>query len=250
MKNSRKIFKTCSSSAGFTLIELLIAMSLTLIVVSLAGAGLVTMMQSNSKAETETLRRTELNRALDFIADEVRMANAITLNTSTAIVPSQFSPSSSDVQTVTVQRILMLQITGVPQPVIYYIASPAATTPWLGPKVIYRWGPSFDIHGNYTNATTPLNWTYEPLVDLVVNSTPSPNPNCPTLTPTPTGWSSNPAVAKQGFYSCVDSAGRITEIHLLGKLIDAYGTSIGPYEVSTSVFARSATLSPSPSPSP
>lgn len=81
MKNNfaiiSKIVNTQSRTAGFTLIELLVAMSLTVIIVSITGFGLVAMMTKNSKAEAETLRRAELNRALDFIADEVRMANNV-----------------------------------------------------------------------------------------------------------------------------------------------------------------------------
>lgn len=77
-KHFSQIFGIQTTSAGFTLIELLVAMALTSIVLSLTGFGLVTIMQKNAKAQGETSRRTELNRALDFIADEVRMANSIT----------------------------------------------------------------------------------------------------------------------------------------------------------------------------
>ena len=74
MKSNNKI-NHCSS--GFTLIELLVAMSITTIVVTIAGSGLVAIMQNNSKAEAETLKRTELNRALDFIADDIRESNMV-----------------------------------------------------------------------------------------------------------------------------------------------------------------------------
>ncbi len=81
MKNNfariSKILHTQSRTAGFTLIELLVAMSISVILVSITGFGLVAMMTKNSKAEGEILRRTELNRALDFITDEVRMANNV-----------------------------------------------------------------------------------------------------------------------------------------------------------------------------
>lgn len=78
--NFGKIFKkanTQSLSAGFTLIELLVAMSLTLVVVSFTGFGLVTIMTSSSKAEAKVQRRSEINRALDAIANEVRAAKRI-----------------------------------------------------------------------------------------------------------------------------------------------------------------------------
>ena len=83
-----KTVNTQSLSAGFTLIELLVAMSLTLIVTSLSGFGLVAMMTSNSKAEAKTQRRTEINRALDFISDEVRMSRKINTNTNTTTTAS------------------------------------------------------------------------------------------------------------------------------------------------------------------
>lgn len=76
-KDFAKLFGIQKTSAGFTLIELLVAMSLTTIVVSVAGFGLVTIMGANNKGEAETQRRVNLNRALDFIADEVRMASSV-----------------------------------------------------------------------------------------------------------------------------------------------------------------------------
>lgn len=78
--NFARTFKrvnTKTTSDGFTLIELLVAMSLTLIVTSLAGFGLVAIMTNNNKAEAKTQRRIEINRALAFISDEVRMARKI-----------------------------------------------------------------------------------------------------------------------------------------------------------------------------
>ncbi len=72
-----KILVTQKKNAGFTLIELLVAMAITTIVVSIAGFGLVTITSANTKAETETQRRVDLNRALDFISNEVRIATQV-----------------------------------------------------------------------------------------------------------------------------------------------------------------------------
>src|SRR5687768_16657265 len=76
------------STAGFTIVELIIAMAVTSIMVTLAGYGLTTMLRANQQSGSEISRRASLNRALDFMADEVRMARTITTPLSTDL-PSQ-----------------------------------------------------------------------------------------------------------------------------------------------------------------
>lgn len=216
-----------NKSDGFTLVELMVAILITSIIVSVTGWGVVALTQKNKVQKAETERRVELNRALDFIADEVRQAKPIATNASANLstVASNFSSSSKT-------PVLTLQIPGVSQRVIYYYLT-SSTSSWLGPNVVYRWGPNFNSDGTYSNPTTPANWTYEPLIDLIVDTAPSSNPNCDT------GWTPNPAVANRtGFYACVDPSGRIADIHLRGKLTDAYGNSRPPLEVSSKVFAR------------
>lgn len=231
-----KYFKglsTQKTSDGFTLVELLVAMSITTIVVGLTGFGVVAITQNTNKAKIETERRVELNRALDFIADEVRQAKPIATNASAnlATVASDFS-LTFDTPVKTRVPVLTLQIPGVAQRVIYYIAPKSTNSVWLGPNVVYRWGPNFTDDGEYSNPTSPSSWTYEPLADLFVNTAPSSTPSCP-------GWSLNPPSGSiTGFYACVDPNGRIADIHLRGKLTDTYGTSRPPFEVSTKAFAR------------
>jgi prepilin-type N-terminal cleavage/methylation domain-containing protein len=215
--------KTYKSSAGFTLIELLVAASITTIVVSVAGSGLVAIMQNNGKAESETLRRTELNRALDFITEEIRIAKKIELNAATA-TGYTFTPQGSDVQ-----KILALEVPtagGSSRKVVYYIATPPATSVWSGPKVIYRWGPEFNGAGQYSTAAN----TNKLLLDFI-DSSPI-TPSCQA------GWSVNPSSSSTGFYACVASNSRSAEIYLHGKLTDAYGNSRDPLQVSSTVFAR------------
>ena len=82
-------YKTRQSSLngneGFTLIELLVATAIMTVAVSIVGVGLVAMLKQNAKAASESDRRANLNRALDFISNEVRMANSIS-------VPAYTSP--------------------------------------------------------------------------------------------------------------------------------------------------------------
>lgn len=239
MKKLLKILNKRNSSSGFTLIELLIAAVITTIVVSVAGTGLVAITSKNRTAKAETDRRVELNRALDFMADEARQAIAIapTASTDLATVASNFDPSNRT-------PVLTLQIPGVSQRVIYYIASPSSL--WLGPRVIYRWGPNPDNgdtanDGTYTNPNLPTNWAYEPLVDLIEDSAPSPSPVCGTAV-------LNPSSGVTGFYACVESNGRAAQVHLRGRLKGAYNNTTGFLDVNTKVFARAAAAPPSPTP--
>jgi prepilin-type N-terminal cleavage/methylation domain-containing protein len=231
-----KLLQIKKKSSGFTLVELMVAMLITSLVISATGFGLVSITNKDKREKAETERRVELNRALDFIADEVRQAKPIATDASADL--STIAPGFDSTDKTPV---LTLQIPDVKQRVIYYIASPPSNSVWLGPKVIYRWGPNFGNNGQYTNAdnapitgnNNPRNWQGEPLADLIVNTTPSSNPNCDS------GWTANPAVASRtGFYACVDPSGKIADIHLRGKLTDAYGNSRDPLEVSSKVFAR------------
>lgn len=236
MKNKFNIFKSFSSSAGFTLIELLVAASITTIVVALAGSGVVAMLQSSNKAESENLRRVELNRALDFINEEVRMAKSIAIDASANLttVAKDFKSSGTPV--------LTLEIPGVSQRVIYYLKD--ASSPWVGPKVIYRWGPTFDGDGKYTDPTTPSTWKDSLLVDFIADIKPNSNTTCPTIS---TNWSPNPSSANgQGFSACVlpyannEPSGKIARIQLQGQLTDGYGNAKDTLIVSTDTFARSS----------
>ena len=225
MKRLFKLLKKPKSSAGFTLIELLVAMAITTIVVGLSGWGVVAITQKGQEQKAETDRRVELNRALDFIADEVRQAKPIATDAS-ANLPTIASDFSSTNRT----PILTLQIPGVSQRVIYYIAAKPSSSPWRGPNIISRWGPNFNADGTYSNPTAPANWTHEPLVDLIDNPG-QPTPTCPN------SGTLNTSSSIKGFYACVDRMGKVAEIHLGGKIVGAYGAST-IFQVNTTVFAR------------
>jgi len=257
VKSNYKIYQY---SAGFTLIELLVAASITTVVVSAAGFGLVNIMGANSKAEAETLRRIELNRALDFMAEEVRMASSIAtdvdINVHSSLAPN--FPSDCDNSSDGVDCALILHIPDVKQQgVIYYVASPPEDSPWLGPRVIYRWGPDFLANGTYSNPDDPAEWDAQPLVDRIEDNLDSPYwTTCPTGDPSVTtdDWSpklndpTENAEDRDSFYACINPTGKIAEIFILGEVEGAYGSSAPHQVVSTRVFARSA-ISTSPSPS-
>lgn len=226
MKSYLKIFKNYQSFGGFTLIELLVAMAITSMVVSITGFGLVTIMKRNSKEESETARRVELNRALDFIADDIRMANKVEAASSYTIDP--VSPALCAVP----KPVLHLTIPDSPtnNHVVYYFNDiNSCTSTWLKPALIKR-------VQNVTTTPIPGSNGSE-LVDAITNV--DITPSCPTdlstVSPTPVSGK------VKGFYACTNSSNpRVVELHLIGKLTDAYGNSTGTYEVKTRVFARSS----------
>lgn len=249
MRKLLKDFRTCRSTKGFTLVELLVAVAITGIVVTVAGLGLVTILQANKRAEAATETRMELNRALDFMAEEVKMAEEIATPTpgspkdylDTSVAPN--FDSNCTVPNDGVDCVLMLKIPGVAQRVIYYVRNPPENSLWFGPRVIYRWGPNFNKDGTYGNP----DYLSRPLIDLVEDSVPDPNPECPS------GWLPNPPIPdRDGFYSCVNSSGKVAEIYLRGKLTDSLtknpscgsDTKVPYYCIKTRVFARSSQSSP------
>lgn len=213
MKNYLKALAQQSSS-GFTLIELLVAMAISTIVISIAGFGLVTLLDSNNKAEAETLRRTNLNRALDFIADDIRMANKVSRVGNGYTLPGGGTgvlliniPSGGDATDSNPTR-------------LYFVR--ASTNTWVDPQTINR------ATGSYSSATTVSGDNV--LIDAIsdITRTPTCPPGLPNLAP---------ASGVTGFYACLDNPtdARVVELHLIGKSPNG-----SEYEVKTKVFARSA----------
>lgn len=135
--------------AGFTLIELLLALAITGIVISLAGGGLHALMSANQRSQNETTDRLELERAVAFMTDEIKMSQQIM--TSIPVLIREFKPASDSSK---IEPILVLKPASnsrLKDPIIYYLADPSNTSVWLGPRVIYRWGPTLLQNGNYSD---------------------------------------------------------------------------------------------------
>lgn len=153
-------------SAGFTLIELLIASFISIIVIGAAGFGLIQMMSASGTNSDQTERREEVNRAIDFISDEVRRARRVWQN----------YPGSA---AVTGTKVMQLQIpdvdgNGFDEIVTYHIVDWAALSSsskaiWYGPQVLYRTGPAFKSDGEYSidSGTGLVNTSTDALVDLL-----------------------------------------------------------------------------------
>ncbi|MBD2158137.1 prepilin-type N-terminal cleavage/methylation domain-containing protein [Leptolyngbya sp. FACHB-16] len=203
------LFKTVtlhSNSKGFTLIELLIAMSLTSIMLALAGYGVATILHANRQSESEISRRANLNRALDFMADEIRMAKAIAVPATNAISPPSCGTATG------VLDLTMPNDTHV----IYYVHDVSNCSQlWTQPGTIRR------IQGS----------TDSLLVDALMAPT--------TL---PAGCSTAPLSLRgaSGFYACLNqNNNHVATLYLYGKLTDTTGRVTGVYPVSSEVSARS-----------
>lgn len=223
-----KIARACKSSAGFTLVELLVAVAITGIVITVAGFGLVAILQADNKAEAQTERRGELNRALGFIADEIRMARRVnTTNNTTTTASNAVTNSGLSLGSIGT-AVLFLEVpvgicdsTPVVDRVVYDIRS--SSTNWLPPRVIYRYGRIPESNGTVNPCSDP---TSKALVDSI-----SDTGNAPTC--------DSPAVLSgtEGFYVCVN--GRKADLYINGKLTSDSGNT-DTYSVNSSVFARSS----------
>jgi type II secretory pathway pseudopilin PulG len=195
------------SESGFTLVELVVAISLATGILAMAGNGLVVIMAKDRQAAADRQNRYELQRTTDFLGQEIRMA--------TSISPCPASEAIDQFQTATgstnARPILSLRIKDLPAPIIYYLATPPPKnqTVWDGPLVLYRWGPTLLLNGEYSRdvATNTYSYYNELVVDRI--TTHSSNSACPV------GYDrSIPASGAAGFSLCLGADGRSVRITL------------------------------------
>ena len=213
-------FKTRQSSLngneGFTLIELLVAAAIMTVVVSIVAVGLVAMLKQNSKAASESDRRANLNRALDYISNEVRSAKSINTTDNSAVdttnglaagdnitLPSGFNITASTYG---------LTLTFPDNTKNIYFVAPSdkqstcnkTSSLWQCPFALFR----YNINGATTTAP-------EMVVDGL--KAPSTLPNCDTT--------SNRSVGTTGFYGCI-TKNRQVILSLYGKLTETDSTTL------------------------
>jgi type II secretory pathway pseudopilin PulG len=213
------------SLSGFTLVELMVSAIASVAIISAAGYGLVAILGSKNTADASSTQRQTLDRALNYITDEVRSASTIS-NTGSTTGITGFPVLATGSQVV-----MVLTVNNLPQPIVYYTAP--AQSPWLGPVNIVRWGPDINSDGSYNTAS----YNSRVLVDLINNAGAS--NSCTT------GWSSVPSIAnRQGFYACVDASGQAADIYLLSLFTDGSGKS-STYSVQSRMNSRRISKLPS-----
>jgi type II secretory pathway pseudopilin PulG len=209
------------SLEGLTLVELMIAVVLTTVVILILGSGFVSALNASKVAEASTARRTELNRAFDFMTNEIRMArfinrNAIVVASGTTTVADVVAGSGLDVaklgSTGTIALYLEIPFdkpvpascpaggpnanVAPPSPsdverVVYDIRP--SSQGWLGPRSINRYGRVPNSDGSINPCRTPIG--SDVLIDAI-SSTMAVSPTC----------SSGVLAGAEGFQTCVNGA--------------------------------------------
>jgi prepilin-type N-terminal cleavage/methylation domain-containing protein len=193
------------SEQGLSLIELLVASVITSVVILIAGYGLIAALNGEKVAQAMSARRSELNRAFDFMTNEIRMAQSINRTV---------SGTSTTVADAVTQSGLPLSALGSYGTLALYLevptTNPTAACPaefdrivydirpsadgWLPPRTIHRYGRTPRADGTINPCSTPV--SSDVLVDAVADRQDTP-PVCNT-----------PGVltGTDGFMACVNGA--------------------------------------------
>jgi prepilin-type N-terminal cleavage/methylation domain-containing protein len=198
-------FHSKSHRSGFTLIELVLALAIATIFLGLVGSGLVIVTKQDRAAAADRSSRYELQRALGFIGNEVQMAQSVNP------CPPGFNGASTTANGSSnpypVLSLTMPIESGLTEPIIYYVAAPPTNSPWSGPLVIYRWGPTLNLNGSYSKGSSAASYSYynEVMVDKITANQLS--TNCDAVFSV-----AIPPSRGQGFSACVEQSGTAVKL--------------------------------------
>lgn len=194
-----------SHRSGFTLIELVLALAIATIFLGLVGSGLVIVTKQDRAAAADRSSRYELQRALGFIGNEVKMAQSVNP------CPPDFNGASTMANgsnnPYPVLSLTMPIESGLTEPIIYYVAAPPLASAWSGPLVIYRWGPTLNLNGSYSKGGSVVSYSYynEVVVDKITANQLS--NNCDAIF-----TAAIPPTHGQGFSACVEPSGMAVKL--------------------------------------
>ena len=220
--------------AGFTITEVLLASSMMVIVISVAGIGVINLLRSDYRANADSEIQNNLNRTLEFVSDEVRRAKIIP-DSEAAIMTDQLPEGA--------RAVLAFQILNpsnpgqfLPNQLVYYTTSPGPESSLTGPRILWRYGPNLDANGNYITPADVATWISSPVTDRLAAPAPAPDGICPEdfnlIAVNP-----NPVV--DGFYACVRAGGNQVILNANAEVNLTTGdTDKVDYSVSTRVSPR------------
>jgi type II secretory pathway pseudopilin PulG len=212
--------------AGFTITEVLLAGLMMLIVVLVAGNGVINLLRSNYRANADSEIQNNLNRTLEFVSDEVRRASRIA--NSEKQITSEKVPKGA-------QAVLAFQIPdpsnpgqALPDQIVYY--TKGSEDSLTGPRVLWRFGPNLNANGNYITPEDIKTWISSPVTDML--AAPANNPNCPG------NFNRIPALGNvDDFYTCVRIVGDQVILNANAQVKMTTNEAVN-YSVSTRVFPK------------
>ncbi len=194
-----------SHQSGFTLIELVLALAIATTFLGLVGSGLVIVTKQDRAAAADRSSRYELQRTLGFIGNEVQMAQLVNpcppdFNVASTTASGSHNPYP-------VLSLTMPIESGLTEPIIYYVATPPTNSPWSGPLVIYRWGPTLNLNGSYSKGGSVASYSYynEVVVDKITANQLA--ADCDAVF-----TAAIPAINGQGFSACVEPSGTAVKL--------------------------------------
>ncbi|MDJ0602054.1 MAG: hypothetical protein QNJ37_24840 [Crocosphaera sp.] len=236
-----KLLQKYRPSAGWTLAELMIAAAMTLVVVMIAGFGLVTILRENKVANATGEMQYDINRATEFISEEIRSAKTIETRLTQDYL-EEFAPSFWAKYGNTKTPVLALKIDGIYERVVYYVDEVADDEVWNGPGVIRRFGPDFNDNGGHSDAQkrNPANWDSNALVDMMTLDLAPSQKQCRNLPPDLTisdgvntyiatdaqgnQWHRLPQAEAdvRGFFTCVREDKQLAQLNVVGTSLDEF----------------------------
>lgn len=205
----RRLAMRPRSEQGLSLIELLVASVITSVVILVAGYGLIAALNGEKVAQAMSARRSEMNRAFDFMTNEIRMAQSI--NKTGNFSANGTTASVADVVT---QSGLSLTALGSYGTLALYLevptTNPTATCSaefdrivydirpskdgWLPPRTIHRYGRTPRADGTINPCSAPV--SSDVLVDAIAER----------LDTTPVCGAPGVLTGADGFMACVNGA--------------------------------------------
>jgi len=233
---------------GFTLLELLAASMMTIFVVLAAGYGTMVVMRENTASSVASDTQYNLNRAADYITDEVKSATSIFTTFPTSSSDSNYTQCNVSPYTpvLGIKSVSTTTTHIITNTIVYCLKQTDGSEVWLGKNVVYRatTEKSQPLLGGSPITTSTIN----ALIDLIADTPQS--SDCQN-----SGWTKIPTTPK-GFFVCVDqTTGKMVELHLNASAVDINdskakttswmgsdtNTRFGDkatYEVVTQVYAR------------
>jgi type II secretory pathway pseudopilin PulG len=225
---------------GLTIIELLVSVVMGGVVLTAAASGFINLLQANQDIESKTIRHSGLIKALNYLQEDIKTAQSVTIEPATVGGNCDASAiDSKDCLKLIYPNNTELREGCVNNPTIYYgLQDISGNTPqiWLKPAILRRKIICDKNQGNWIVVADGLLGKNEP--NPVIDT--KENPFCQQDS---INWTGSLKVygamtgEKGGFRFCLhddtDTQNRLVRIFLYGHIINRK-----PIKVSTIVFTR------------